>query len=50
MTKVNITYTCGCGFRTTVLEEAVKHSQATNHVLTVLGDIRPSQRRLPKAQ
>ncbi len=39
MAKVNISYNCGCGFRTDNIAEAVLHSDIMNHTLTVVGDI-----------
>lgn len=38
--KVNVQYSCGCGFRTAVPNEAVSHSRKTGHTLSVLGEIR----------
>ena len=37
---IQIQYTCGCGFRTEKLDEAVKHVKKTGHSMTVLGMIR----------
>lgn len=42
MANVSINYNCGCGFGVGRLEEAVKHSDATGHTITVLGTIKPS--------
>lgn len=40
MASVDIKFTCGCGFSTAKLEEAVKHCDERKHSLTVLGIIR----------
>lgn len=40
MAKVDVNYTCGCGYTTKSLEEAVRHSEQEQHTLTVLGAIR----------
>jgi len=37
---IQIKYTCGCGFRTDKLDEAVQHVEKTGHSMTVLGMIR----------
>jgi len=42
MASVNVKYSCGCGYSTKKLEEAVKHSDKEHHSLTVLGEIRKS--------
>jgi len=44
MPEVKLNISCGCGFRTTTLEEAIKHSQEKNHTLTVLGEIKAERR------
>ena len=36
---IKITYTCGCGFKTEELDEAVEHAEKRNHSLTVMGTI-----------
>ena len=41
MATTDIRYSCGCGFRTDKVEEAVKHSDERKHTLTVLGTIQP---------
>lgn len=43
MASIQVVYQCGCGFRTTLLEEAVKHSDLKNHTLTVLGTIQKEE-------
>ena len=45
MSAVNISYNCGCGFRTTNIAEAVLHADATNHSLTVVGTITKDQKK-----
>ncbi len=39
MARVSINHNCGCGFTTRHLEEAIAHSDAQKHTLTVLGTI-----------
>lgn len=40
MAAVLVTYSCGCGYHTENQKEAIKHSDAKKHTLTVLGTIR----------
>lgn len=40
MASIKIQYNCGCGYHTDKLEEAVKHSDAKKHSLTVQGEIK----------
>jgi len=44
MADVDITYGCGCGFKTRRLEAAVEHSDDKHHSMTVLGTIKPASR------
>ena len=44
MADVDITYGCGCGFKTVRAEAAVEHSDDKQHTLTVLGTIKPASR------
>lgn len=44
MAKIQVSYNCGCGFRTENLAEAVIHSDTTNHSLTVVGTITKDQK------
>jgi len=39
MAKVNISYNCGCGFRTTKIVEAILHADRFNHTLNSVGVI-----------
>jgi hypothetical protein len=39
MAKIKIAYSCGCGFKAEILEEAVKHCNDNQHTLTVNGTI-----------
>lgn len=39
MASVKVQYTCGCGYSTKKLEEAVKHSDERKHTLTATGTI-----------
>ena len=39
MASTNITYNCGCGFRTKKLEAACDHADEKGHVITVQGNI-----------
>lgn len=41
MAKVNISYGCGCGFRTRDLSEATAHCDASGHLLTISGTVSP---------
>ena len=40
MASIHISFDCGCGFSTRSLEEAVQHSDALYHTLTVSGTVR----------
>lgn len=40
MADVLIKYSCGCGFKTENMEEAIEHCDNRGHSLTVLGTIR----------
>jgi len=40
-----VKYEYGCRFSTTKLEEAVQHSNSTQHILTVLGTIKPEPKK-----
>jgi len=40
MASIQIKYSCGCGYATKLLEEAVKYSDDKKHTLTVLGEIK----------
>lgn len=44
MASVKVKYTCGCGFSTSELEEAVKHSDEQNHTLTAGGTVEKDKR------
>ena len=44
MTDVNLMVYCGCGYRTKSLEEAVKHSESTNHSMVIQGTIIPDKK------
>jgi len=39
-----ITFTCGCGFPLPTLEDAVSHSEATGHTITIHGQITPNDK------
>ena len=39
MAMINVKYNCGCGYSTEEAEEAIRHSDANNHTLMVLGSI-----------
>ena len=39
MASNKVKYTCGCGYSTGNLEEAIKHSDNKNHTLTANGSI-----------
>ena len=39
MAKVNIKYSCGCGYQTENIAEAVLHSDQNKHSLDVIGRI-----------
>ena len=41
----SINYNCGCGYHTQKLEEAVSHSNSKNHIITVLGLIKPETKK-----
>ena len=45
MASVSVNYNCGCGFKTKSLEEAVRHSDEKNHILTALGLITPKTKK-----
>jgi len=38
---VTIVVSCGCGFKTTSLEEAEEHAKQTKHVLRIQGTVTP---------
>jgi len=38
---VTLIISCGCGFKTTSLEEAEKHAKETKHVLRIQGTVTP---------
>ncbi len=38
---VNMIITCGCGFKTTSLEEAEKHAKESKHILRIQGTVTP---------
>jgi len=38
--EVEVTYSCGCGYKTSSLEAALKHSREKLHCMTVFGEIR----------
>ncbi len=40
MASNNVKYTCGCGYSTAKLEEAVRHSDDKKHTLTASGEIK----------
>jgi len=40
MASVKLNISCGCGFKATTLEEAIKHCEKTGHCLTILGAVR----------
>ncbi len=42
MTDVNLIAHCGCGYRSKSLEEAAKHSDSSNHRMTIQGTITPT--------
>ncbi len=44
MADVDVTYGCGCGFKTGRPEAALEHSDTQHHTLTVLGSIKPASR------
>jgi hypothetical protein len=39
---VSLIISCGCGFKTTSLEEAEEHAKQTKHVLRIQGAVTPS--------
>jgi len=39
MASVKVKYSCGCGYSTGELEEAIKHSDEQKHTLTAGGTI-----------
>ena len=39
MARLRVKYTCGCGYSTDKLEEAIKHSDEKSHTLTATGTI-----------
>jgi len=39
MAKINISFNCGCGFKTAELLEAIVHSDTHNHTLAATGEI-----------
>ena len=41
---VSILITCGCGFKTTSLEEAEEHAKQTKHTLKIQGTVTPTSR------
>lgn len=41
--KVSLKVSCGCGFKTEKLEEAVKHSEESRHQLTIGGSVLPNK-------
>ncbi len=43
MANVHILANCGCGYKTTRLEEAVEHSGATGHRMDIFGSVRPDK-------
>jgi len=38
---VTLIISCGCGFKTTSLEEAEKHAKETKHILRIQGTVTP---------
>jgi hypothetical protein len=38
---VSLIISCGCGFKTTSLEEAEGHAKQTRHVLRIQGSVTP---------
>lgn len=40
MASTHVSFNCGCGFSTSSLEEAIKHSDAFHHTLAAFGEIR----------
>jgi len=38
---VSLIISCGCGFKTTSLEEAEEHAKQTRHVLRIQGSVTP---------
>ena len=38
---INMIITCGCGFKTTSLEEAEKHAKEKKHILRIQGTVTP---------
>ena len=47
MADVKLNVNCGCGYRTSRLEEANKHSDTTHHALTILGTMIPTDKNRP---
>ena len=39
MARLKVKYQCGCGYSTSELEEATKHSDEKKHTLTATGTI-----------
>ena len=50
MADVDITYGCGCGFKTRRLEAAIEHLNTKHHTLTVLGIIKSTKVIKPASQ
>jgi len=44
MADINITYSCGCGYKTLIIDEAITHSDEKQHSLTVLGTIKKDKK------
>ena len=47
--RTQLSANCGCGFKTTQLEEAFAHAEKTGHTMSVLGEIRSTVMRAPVA-
>lgn len=41
---INIRFICGCEYKTTKIEEAVKHSDSTKHQMEIIGNIKPNEK------